>query len=70
MATDPTRATAREQTEHALRAKLSRLLRVREELWLECQPVPPELEDKIREVRWELWLDPPIELEWPTADGD
>lgn len=70
MTTDPIRATDREQAEYALRAKLNRLLRVKEELWLERQPIPPALEDAISEVRWELWNDPPLDLEWPTADED
>lgn len=43
-----------ELNRHRLKVKLDRLLRVKEELWEECQPVPRELEDKIHEVRQEL----------------
>jgi len=41
---------------HELQVKLGRLMRVKDELWEECQPVPPELEAKIREVRAALGL--------------
>jgi hypothetical protein len=42
---------------HQLAVKLDRLSRVKEELWQECQPIPPELEQKIREVRKELGME-------------
>ncbi len=35
---------------HQLKVKLTRLLRVKEELRDEYQPVPPKLEEEIREV--------------------
>lgn len=38
------------RNDELLRAKLNRLLRVKDELWQDCLPVPPELEAKIREV--------------------
>ncbi|MCE9567508.1 MAG: hypothetical protein K8U57_36375 [Planctomycetes bacterium] len=46
-----------ELIDHQLRLKLDRLSRVKEELWEECQPIPPELEEKIREVRAALGLE-------------
>jgi hypothetical protein len=46
--TDPTRASAAEQAEYALRQKLNRLLLVRHELWEECQPIPPALDQTIQ----------------------
>jgi hypothetical protein len=39
-----------------LQTKLQRLLRVKEELRDECQPVPPELEKLIQEVRESLGM--------------
>ncbi|VTU00156.1 unnamed protein product [Gemmataceae bacterium] len=54
---DNDNGTAERQQElnrHRLQVKLDRLLRVKDELWEECQPVPRELEDKIREVRQAL----------------
>lgn len=46
-----------ELTRHGLRVKLDRLMRVKEELWEECQPSPPELEAKIVEVCTALGLE-------------
>ena len=43
--------------EQLLRVKLDRLRRVKDELWQECQPVPPELEAKIREIRTALGME-------------
>lgn len=43
--------------DHLLRVKLDRLNRVKKELWEECQPIPPELEEKIREVRKALGME-------------
>lgn len=64
MTTDPTRATDRDRAEYALRQKLNRLLLVRHELWVECQPIPQALEQVIAEVRQSLGLEPPL----PDAD--
>ncbi|MFO0822624.1 MAG: hypothetical protein U0792_05805 [Gemmataceae bacterium] len=46
-----------ESLKHQLAVKLDRLSRVKEELWQECQPIPPELERKIQEIRKELGLE-------------
>ncbi|MCE9563868.1 MAG: hypothetical protein K8U57_17640 [Planctomycetes bacterium] len=48
---------------HGLRVKLDRLMRVKTELWEECQPIPPELEAKIREIRKALGLELPADEE-------
>lgn len=57
---DPEKSAEQRQREldrHRLKVKLDRLLRVKNELWEECQPVPPELDEKIREVRVALNLE-------------
>lgn len=41
---------------YALKAKLRRLYRVREELQEDGEPIPPELDAKIQEVRGALEL--------------
>jgi hypothetical protein len=46
-----------ESTRHSLRVKLDRLMRVKEELWEECLPIPPELDAKIVEVCKALGLE-------------
>lgn len=53
----PTESKRPESQEHQLRVKLDRLTRVKDELWEECQPIPPELEAKIREVRKALGME-------------
>lgn len=66
MTTEPTRATPQDRAEFALREKLNAVLLHRHRLRAEGAPVPPALEQVIREVRQALGL----ELDWPTADGD
>ncbi|MCE9564261.1 MAG: hypothetical protein K8U57_19635 [Planctomycetes bacterium] len=51
MGNAPSDRKKRELIDHQLQVRLGRLRRVKEELWEECFPIPPELEEKIREVR-------------------
>jgi len=57
MGTSPPEPPKKELVQHQLKTKLDRLCRVKAELWDECQPVPKELEEKIREIRKELGLE-------------
>jgi len=46
--------TRQPKSQDLLQTQLQRLLRVKEELWQECQPIPPELLAKIVEVERQL----------------
>ncbi|MCE9566532.1 MAG: hypothetical protein K8U57_31295 [Planctomycetes bacterium] len=56
MGNAPSDRKKQELIDRQLQVRLDRLRRVKEELWEECLPIPPELEEKIREVRKALGL--------------